>query len=160
MQAVRERLARIVLLAMIGLALGVPRPAGASDEAYGAACDWLFQRYSERGVAASLRQAATLRPEARDALSSASDRIVAAIERHRDAFCVVMVPALRASFDSAQITNLVARFRQVPLALDPDSGSRLLAADSDFRRNGQQIISAIGADIDLLVGEVVAPLGR
>lgn len=125
------------------------------QDAYAEIASWLFRRYTEGAIAANLARAGVRKPEAQPRLVAAAPRMATTLERHRDPFSAVISPALRGAFDDTSAAQLAQRIRQTPLTLDADMGRRLVAVDQELRRNGQAVLTAILADIDLITDEVL-----
>lgn len=125
------------------------------QDAYAEISGWLFRRYTEGAIAANLARAGARRPDAQPRLVAAAQRMANTLERHREPFSAVLGPALRGAFDALAASQLAQRIRQTPLTLDADMGRRLVAVDQELRRNGQSVLTAILADIDLITDVVL-----
>jgi hypothetical protein len=125
------------------------------QDAFTEVANWLFRRYTEGAIAANLARAGARKPEAQPRLVAAAPRMASTLERHREPFSTVIGPALRGAFDERAAAQLVQRIRQTPLTLDADMGRRLVTVDQELRRNGQAVLAAILADIDLITDEIL-----
>ena len=131
-----------------------------ADAAYTAVAGWMFERYLERAIAVTRRNAAQILPDADQAIARETPALLRFLARHRDNFIAELLRPLQQFVPATEIASLAEKIKVAPVNLDARALQQLTAVDNEFRMNSQRVLRAMTFELDLLVEQTLEQLAK